>query len=334
MADELILAGDIGGTKTSLALVTTESGDRTVLAQATFVSAQYPSLSALIKEFLDHAGQQPARACFGVAGPVLAGRVKTTNLAWEIVAEELVATHGLAEVKLINDLVAIALATPLLGPEDLRTIHPGTPEAGGVTGVIAPGTGLGEAFLTWDDHGYQAMASEGGHVDFAPTSPQQDHLLAFLRQQSDHVSYEKACSGLAIPSLYAFLKAGGAIEPPWLSQLLAAASDSTPIIIDAALDDEHPCPLCQQTLELFIDILAAEAGNLALKVMATGGIYLGGGIPPRILPALESGGFSRTFTRKGRFSPLLAKIPVQVIMNPQAALLGAAALAMEKTDDK
>ncbi len=330
MADEVILAGDIGGTKTSLALFASSSGCRTPLAQATFASGQYPSLSAVVKEFLDKVGRQPARACFGVAGPVVEGCVKVTNLTWEIVASELAATHNLTEVKLINDLVAIALAVPFLVPEDMRTIHAGTPEAGGVMGVIAPGTGLGEAFLAWDDKGYQAMPSEGGHADFAPTSAQQDRLLAFLRQLSDHVSYEKACSGLAIPSLYAFLMAEGALEPEWLANLLAAAVDPTPIIIAAALDQERPTLLCQQTMELFIDILAAEAGNLALKVMATGGIYLGGGILPRMLPALYNGRFSRAFARKGRHSPLVARIPVQVILHPDAALFGAAALAMEK----
>jgi glucokinase len=330
MADELILVGDIGGTKTSLALFAIGSDRRTPLAQATFMSSQYPSLSALVTEFLDQTGRKPTRACFGVAGPVMAGRVKATNLAWKIVAEELAATHGLAEVKLINDLVAITLGVPFLAAKDLHTIHPGTPEPGGVMGVIAPGTGLGEAFLAWDDHGYQAMPSEGGHADFAPTSAQQDRLLFFLRQQHDHVSYEKACSGLAIPSLYAFMQAEGVIAPDWLATLVAAATDPTPVIIAAALDAERPCPLCQQTLELFIDILAAEAGNLALKVMATGGIYLGGGIPPRIISALENGRFTRAFTRKGRFAPLVARIPVQVILHPEAALLGAAALAMEK----
>ncbi len=196
--------------------------------------------------------------------------------------------------------------------------------------VIAPGTGLGEAFLTWGGSRYRAHASEGGHADFAPNTPLEIELLRYLQLRFKHVSNERVCSGLGLPNIYAYLKdSGHAPEPDWLAEQLAATTDPTPIIVTAALDDERPCELCTATLNAFVSILGAEAGNMVLRVLATGGAYLGGGIPPRILPALQQEGFMQAFLHKGRMVHLMARVPVHVILNPKAALLGAACHGLE-----
>ncbi len=196
----------------------------------------------------------------------------------------------------------------------------------GAIAVIAPGTGLGEAFLTWERDRYCAHPSEGGHSDFAPTDTLELGLLRYLWDRYEHVSYERVCSGLGLPNIYDYLRASGyAEEPMWLADRLAQARDATPVIVNNALDKDERCELCETTLRVFVSILGAEAGNLALKTLATGGVYLGGGIPPRILPALERSVFMRAFCNKGRFEELLANIPVHVILNSQAPLLGAAA---------
>ncbi len=330
---EVLLVGDIGGTKTVLALFSPVLGTHTPLDEAVFPSQQYPSLEACIEAFL--AGREVAisRASFGVAGPVTGDRAKITNLPWVIEAGQVSTVLRGAPVYLLNDLAAIANAVPYLGPDDVYTLNPGTPIAGGSIGVIAPGTGLGEAYLTWDGAHYQAHASEGGHTDFAPLDAQQIGLLQYLWPRLGHVSYEQVCSGgLGIPNLYAYLKDSGfAPEPDWLAAELAQADDPTPVIVGAAQDPGPNCALCQETLRLFVAILAAEAGNLALKVYATGGIYLGGGIPPRIIPVLESAAFLEGFRSKGRFSAILENIPVRVIRNPKVALLGGAYYAWEIT---
>ncbi len=198
--------------------------------------------------------------------------------------------------------------------------------------VIAPGTGLGEAFLTWNGSRYQAHASEGGHADLAPNNTLEAELYRFLEKRFGHVSYERVCSGLGIPSIYTFLKESGyAVEPAWLAERLATAQDLTPIIIGAAMDEKKPCSLSVKTLEIFVSVLGAEAGNLALKVLATGGVYLGGGIPPRIVTALQSDRFLGSFHNKGRLASLMTKMPVHVILNPKAVLLGAAYAELENS---
>jgi glucokinase len=325
----LLLAGDIGGTKTSLALYTTKAGLRAPLADATLPSSGYPGLSSLVLEFLASTGQHPDRACFGVAGPVVDGRVSITNLPWVIDERELERTLNVSPVRLLNDLESIANAIPSLRADDLHVINDAPAEETGAIAVVAPGTGLGEAFLTWDGERYLAQPSEGGHADFAPTNPLEVGLLKYLWERYEHVSYERVCSGLGIPNIYAYLRdCGYAPEPQWLAEKLANASDPTPIIVNTALDESLPCELCLGTLDTFVSILGAEAGNLALNTLATGGVYLGGGIPPRILPALERAHFMRSFYNKGRFSEFLARIPVHVIMNPKVALLGAAAFGL------
>jgi glucokinase len=324
----MLLAGDIGGTKTNLAVFSPDEGLRAPLAEATFPSGCYPSLEALVSEFLAQIDIEVERASFGVAGPVVAGRATTTNLPWEMDQGQLQAALNIPTVRLLNDLAAIAHAVPFLEPSDLHTLNKGQAVPNGTLAVIAPGTGLGEAFLTWDGSRYVTLPSEGGHADFAPTDPLQIGLLAYLLDRFDHVSFEQVCSGRGLPNIYAYLKDGGyAGEPGWLAEQLATARDPNPVIVQAALSGKSE--LCVATLDTFVSILAAEASNLALKVLATGGIYLGGGIPPRILPALEGPRFMRAFTNKGRFSDLLARVPVHVILNPKSALLGAACHGLE-----
>ena len=321
----MLLAGDIGGTKTNLAVFSPEDGPRAPLAEATFPSARYPSLEMLVREFLSQVNLKANRASFGVAGPVAAGRATITNLPWVMDERQLQEALNLLSVRLLNDLAAIAHAVPFLEPADLHPLNVGQPALGGAIAVIAPGTGLGEAFLTWDGSRYRAHPSEGGHTDFAPTNLLELELLRYLLGRFEHVSYERVCSGRGLPNIYAYLRDSGyAEEPAWLAEQLAAADDPTPVIANAALDGERPCELCVATLNAFVSILGTEAGNLALKVLATGGVYLGGGIPPRILPALQDERFMEAFRDKGRMRGLMHRIPVHVILNPKVALIGAA----------
>ena len=293
-----LLAGDIGGTKTDLALFSPERGPRAPLAEATFPSAQYPSLEALAQEFLRRARSPVSEACFGVAGPVTDGQARITNLPWVIEEGRLGEVFHLPSVRLLNDLDAIAHAVPTLQPVDLDTLHAGSAVSGGAIAVIAL-----------------------GHADFAPSNALELGMLRHL-QQFGHVSCERVCSGRGLPNIYAYLKATGyAEEPGWLADELAAAADPTPVIIRGALHD-RPCRLCRSTLDTFASILAAEAGNLALKVLATGGVYLGGGLPRRILPVLKGSCFMQTFRRKGRLAGVLDRVPVHVILNPKVGLLG------------
>jgi glucokinase len=326
----MLLAGDIGGTKTNLAVFSPEDGPRAPLAEATFPSADYPSLEALVREFLSQVDLKVERASLGVAGPVALDRAKITNLPWVMEERQLQEALNLSSVRLLNDLAAIAHAVPFLEPDDLHTLNVGQPTPGGAMAVVAPGTGLGQAFLTWDGTRYRPHASEGGHADFAPTNPFEVELLRYLQGCFEHVSCERVCSGRGLPNVYAYLKDSGyADEPAWLIEQLVAADDPAPVIVNAALDEERPCELCVATLNAFVSILGAEAGNLALKVLATGGVYLGGGIPPRILPALQQERFMEAFRHKGRMSDLLARVPVHVILNPKVGLLGAACHGLE-----
>jgi len=320
---ERLLVADIGGTKTILAVFSRGSGPRHPLLEATYSSRDYSSLDAVLAAFL--ADKAPAKehlteAVFGVAGPVANGRAQVTNLPWLIDSEALGRDLNFP-VHLVNDLEAIASAVPFLSGADLETINAGHPVADGTIAVIAPGTGLGEAYLTWDGHGYRPYPSEGGHADFAPTTPTELALLTYLQPRFGHVSYERVCSGSAIPNLYEFLRDTGRLsEPDWLKQELAAAADPTPVIMQAA--QQNKAEIAKAVLDLFVSILAGEASNLCLKMLATGGIYLGGGIPPRILPQLKQPAFMATFSQKGRFAQLLSHVPVNVIGNPKVALLG------------
>lgn len=331
----MLLAGDIGGTKTNLALFAHDGDWREPVHEATFPSAQYASLEALVQDYLAQQ-QNPhiEHASFGVAGPVIEGHATITNLPWMMEAQRLQQELNIREVSLLNDLDAIAHAVPFLDQRDLATINAGKPEQEGTLAVIAPGTGLGEAYLTWNGSSYRPHTSEGGHADFGPTDAFELDLLGYLLVRFPHVSYERVCSGKGFPNIYAFLKDRGlADEPGWLAQELAQAQDKTPVIMKAALDTANPCDIAVKTLNAFVAILGAEAGNMALKVLATGGVYLGGGIPPRILPYLEGERFMKAFTNKGRLGPLLTQVPVHVILNPKIALLGAALHGFEQVKD-
>jgi glucokinase len=321
----MLLAGDIGGTKTNLAIFSSQAELHTPLYEETLPSARYLSLEALVQDFLRKNGLTVERACFGVPGPVIEGKAKITNLPWLLDEQQLQETLRIPTLRLVNDLAAMAYAIPLLEAEDLYTLNEGEPEARGTRAIIAPGTGLGEAFLTWEGTHYVAHPSEGGHTDFAPTNAFEIGLLRSLLDRFTHVSYEQVCSGIGIPHLYTYLKGNTHLEEqPAISAKIATGPDPTPIIFQGAMAEEEPSALCVATLGAFASILGAEAGNLALKVMATGGVYLGGGIPPRVLPFLQDGRFLHAFQNKGRLSAVLERIPVHVILSPKSALMGAA----------
>lgn len=326
----MLLAGDIGGTKTNLAVYAAEGGLSAPLAESTFPSRRYDSLEALINDFREHTHLPFTSAVFGVAGPVVDGKATVTNLPWRMEEKGLRNALGVKSVKLLNDLESIANAVPSLEAKDLHTLRAGQPVDRGPIAIVAPGTGLGEAFLTWERKRYKAHASEGGHASFAPVNEEQLAMLGFLQGKLGHISYERVCSGLGIPNIYAFYKeTGRCAEPDWLTEKLAAVPDPTPVIVETALA-QPDCVICRCALEMFVAILGGEAGNMALKVLATGGVYLGGGIPPRILPVLENGRFLAEFTAKGRFAALLQNVPVHVILNPKAALLGAASYGLAR----
>jgi glucokinase len=325
----LLLAGDIGGTKTALAVFSAERGPRAPLLQAEFPSAKYPSLEVMVREFLARADLLVERACFAVAGPVIAGSSKVTNLPWLLAESELRGALRVRSVHLLNDLEAIAGALVVLGPADLHPLSGGEPVAGGAVAVIAPGTGLGQAFLIWDGSHYRAFSSEGGHADFAPTTELEAGLLIHLLRRFGHVSVERVCSGPGLLNIYEYLRdSGQAPESAELARGLASGGEAPRLISEAALRRPDPDPLCRAALDVFVSILGAEAGNLALKVLATGGVYLAGGIPPRILPALGDGRFMRAFLAKGRMGEMLARVPVHVVAL-RAALLGAALRGLE-----
>jgi glucokinase len=329
MDNHLLLAGDIGGTKTILALFSYEEGPLQPLNETSFASNSYPSLDAIIEDFFSQAKASAATACFGVAGPVREGRAVITNLPWQPDTRMLQSTHCFSRATLINDLAATGYAIPHLEQSDFFTINKGLQTSHGALGIIAPGTGLGEVIFTWDGSQYLAVPSEGGHTDFGPSSETESQLLDFLKQQFGHVSYDRICSGRGIPAIYDFVKSLGQFdEPDWLAKQLTSAEDPAPVIVNAALDGTRNCDICRGTMQLFISILGAEAGNLALKGLTTAGMYLGGGIPPRVLPFLKEEIFMESFSSKGRMRYLLHDIPVKVILNPKAALIGAASFGL------
>ena len=328
---EYFLAGDIGGTKTVLALFSTETGPFQALEREIFPSRDFESLKIIVKKYLSKKELRLNGASFGVAGPVKEGRAEATNLPWTIDARRLSSLIKGAPVRLLNDLSATAHAVPYLTPDDTHTIIQGKKSPRGVLGVVAPGTGLGEAFLVWNGARYQAYPSEGGHANFGPATQDEWELLGYLRTRLDHVSYERVCSGKGIPNLYDFLRDIRKLaEPRWLRESLSSTVDPTRVILQAAIEDK--AEICVETLGLFLDILASEAGNLALKVMATGGIYMGGGILPRIISKIENDRFKTSFTNKGRFSDLLSTTPVHVIVKPDIALFGAACHGFEQLE--
>ncbi len=325
----MLIAGDIGGTKTDLAIYSSESGPHTPLAQTEVHSADYPSLQAMVTKFLSQVKMSVDVASFDVAGPVINGHVKTTNLPWVLDESTLANDLNLKVAQLMNDLEAVARAVPALRAEDVITINKGEPVAKGPIAIIAPGTGLGESFLTWDGSQYLAHGSEGGHTDFAPTDERQIRLLHYLLPRFGHVGVERVCSGIGVPNIYEFLRDEEKIpERPEITQLIASAKDHTKAIVEAAFDPQHPSELCLATVDLLVSILASEAGNLALKVLATGGVYLAGGIALHLVKVLQKPEFVQTFTRKGRFKGLMERMPIHIITT-RAALVGSATFGLQ-----
>jgi glucokinase len=327
----MILAGDIGGTNTRLALFAAGAEGCRICFEKTFPSRERPSLEATLEEFLSMHPAKLTGASFGIAGPVRNGRCEATNLPWVVDAKSVAKRLRLPRVGLVNDLVANAHGILLLGSRDLVTLNKGARNACGNRALISAGTGLGEAGLLWDGKAHIPFASEGGHADFGPRNRLEMDLLEYLMARHGRVSYERILSGPGLENVYRFLRdSGKGKEPAWLAEQLGQG-DPAPVISRLAL--EGKTPLCSRALDLFVAICGAEAGNLALKVMATGGVYLGGGIAPKIVTRLKDPAFITAFKAKGRLGPLLRDIPVRVIMNPKTALLGAARHAALKLKD-
>ncbi len=329
MTESFILAGDIGATKTDLALYASTGSP---LLEKTFRNKNFSGLSEIISVFLADQTNAPDQACFGVAGPVRENRVRMTNLNWSIDGTELARAFDLKQAVLVNDLVATAAGAVVLPSDSLVPLNIGRQDPTGGIGVLAVGTGLGQSFAVPVNDRLRPFPTEGGHASFAPRNQEQIDLLQFMLARRKHVSVEQVCSGMAVPDLYAFMLTRCA-EPEWMKQkrLLVESSELTPLIIrtaDAALAGEINCEPAVRAIQLCVDILAAEAANLALKVLAIGGIYLGGGMVPRLLPFLERERFMDIFSR-GVYHRMLADIPVHLIMEPKTALLGARQLALE-----
>jgi glucokinase len=321
----IILAGDIGATKTHLGLYRASDSGLTRTRDRVYPTQEFPSLEAVLTDFVKN--QEPiAVACLGVPGPVTGGLAQPTNIAWKIREQSLSTVMQGASVRLLNDLAATAYGMLHLQPSEIVELHEGEklPQAANIA-VIAAGTGLGEAGLIATSTGWEALASEGGHCDFAPRGTGQVALLQFLEREYGHASYERALSGPGLHNLYRFLlEYSSEPEPEWLKQRMAAA-DASAIISEVALAGKDP--RCVHALELFSDIYGAEAANLALKLLAFGGVYIGGGIAPKILPFLQRGSFMRSFLSKGRLNTVLERMPVRIALNEETALLGAAYLA-------
>jgi glucokinase len=327
----MLLVGDIGGTNARLALVT-EDGSGKTIAEEVFESANYAALEELISDFLRRHDSSVDHAVFAVAGPVVGGVAELTNLGWRVDTQRLSKALGARSVRVVNDLQALAYGVPRLDAESLHTLQRGSPDSGGTIGVIAPGTGLGEAFATHDGKDYRAYASEGGHADFAPTGALQLELLRWMQERFDHVSYERVCSGRGIPNLFEFLEQRGELRAEnRLNAQLAAAPNPTAVIVDAGLANRGRSRLSEATLDLFTLILGAETGNTALRFLTTGGMYLSGSLVQRLLPLIERPAFLHAFLRKGRLTDLLERVPLHVITHPNAALFGAIQFALADT---
>jgi len=324
-----VLAGDIGGTKTLLGLYRVEGGAPELLREKHYVTRDFKTLEEVASDFLSGAWAIDA-ACFGVPGPIIGGVSHATNVPWTMEERALARALGVPGARLINDLEATAYGMLQLQENEIAVLQPGDPPASRAPiAVIAAGTGLGEAGLVpLEDGRWRSFATEGGHADFAPRGREQIELLEYLNGEFDHVSFERVLSGPGLVNIYKFLKSRAPDhEPQWLAEEFASAADAAAVISEAALKGRDP--RCVEALRIFIDIYGAEAANLALKFMALGGVYVGGGIAPKILAKLSAGGFVRAFLAKGRLDKVMARIPLRVSLNPAAALAGAARCAME-----
>ncbi len=323
-----ILVGDIGGTNARLAIMDIVKGHFNFLAEKTFPSREEPSLESALRKFLSNPIHPITRACLGVAGPVRYGRCEATNLPWVIDSQKIAQQLNLPRVSLINDWEAGAYGIAALETKDFEILNQGTHDEPGNQAIISAGTGLGEVGLFWDNKEHRPFASEGGHADFAPRNHVEMDLLDYLLKRHPRVSVERVISGPGLFNIYQFLKdTGRDEEPAWLADQMRH-KDPPVVITEYALEGKSS--LCMQAIDLFVSLYGAEAGNMALKVMATGGVYLGGGIAPKIIAKLRDPVFMNAFTAKGRMRPLLQAIPVRVILNPKVALLGAARCAMRQ----
>jgi glucokinase len=333
-----LLAGDIGGTKINLAIFDSDGGNLSVVAEDTLLSQGNSSFESLVLDFLAKKGESVTAATFGVAGPVNHGRVKLTNLSWVLDEKELERSLDIPFVVLMNDLEATSYSIPFLNREDLEVLNEGEPaeDAHGTVAVIAPGTGLGEGFLTWDGNRYTPNPSEGGHCDFAPTSASQIELLRYLAKKFGHVSYERVCSGPGLTQIYIFFHEDKSDQShAEISREISQAEDPTPIIVKFALQNKGSCNPCSNTLDTFVSIFGAEASNLALKVLPRNGLYLAGGVPLHLRSALkDEHGFMRSYLAKGRMSEVVSAIPVKLVLTPRAALLGAAHYGFDLASSK
>jgi glucokinase len=319
----MILAGEIGATRTRLAAYETEGSRLNRVAEKTYPSHDYRGLAEILPLFTRSEGIPVHSACFGAAGPVRHGRSKISNLAWTIDAKELAAQLKLPSVGLLNDLEACAYGIDALDSKDFITISPGSEDAEGNRAVISAKTGLGMAGLYWDGFRHHPFACEGGHSDFAPRNALQIELLAYLQKEYGRVSTERILSGPGIQHIYTFFRDAKKVEEPsWLREQLVAAADPSPLISKLAM--EGTAAICEQTLSLFVSVFGAEAGNCALRYMTTGGIYIGGVIAGRIAPKMQDPIFMQSFLDKGRMESILKDMPVQIIVNDDCGLIGAA----------
>lgn len=322
----MLLIGDIGATKVHLAVYTGKNSFRTPLVSRVYSSGNNPNLDSVVLQFIsEHSIQSISKAIFAVAGPVMNGNSNLTNISWNINEKKLQKKLNIPSVRLLNDLEAHAYSIPLLQKNDMYLLNKGKEIPLGNKCIIAPGTGLGEAFLVWAENKYKAVASEGAHASFAPTSSLQVELLEYMKRQIGHVDYDRLCSGKGIANIYSFLKiTNKEKEPAWLSKKLEQCDDKTPLIIETALNSDKNCRICKATLQIFLSILGSEASNLALKALATGGVYIGGGIPPRILLAFKNSNFLTAFFNKGPMAHVVKKMPIYIILNKNAPIWGAA----------
>jgi len=321
----MILAGDVGGTKVHLGLYDFTEGKLQCTRDKQYPAREYSGLEEIVKEFLG--ADTVTAACFGVPGPVRNGRLRLTNLPWTLDSRELAAGLVIDHVFLINDLEANGYGIAELSADQIYTLSDGDASQTGNRALIAAGTGLGEALLIWNGHIHVPNPSEGGHSDYAPRNEDEIDLLRFLKQKyNGRISFERVISGMGLTNIYEFLReVRGMEEPAWLAERIAAVHDPNAVITELALAAKSE--ICEKALDMFVSAYGAEAGNLALKVLSVGGLYIGGGIAPRILEKLKDGTFVKAFTDKGRLSQLLINMPVRVILESKAALLGAAGYA-------
>jgi len=325
----MILAADIGGTSSRLAVFDVKAGQLRSVVQERYASAGHERLEEIVRAFQSSHRLRIDHACFAVAGPVIGGRSDAPNLPWSVDASLLAREVGLPSVGLLNDLEANAYGIPELGPEDLAVLNAGSTTAAGNQVVISAGTGLGVAGLYWDGHHHHPFATESGHADFAPNNELEADLLHHLRGKHGHVSWERVVSGPGLVAVYDFLKdTGRGSEPPWLRD--AMTTDDPAAVISRAAEEGNS-EICRRALDLFTSVYGAEAGNVSLGVLATGGVYVGGGIAPKIIKTLKKGIFMEAFLAKGRLRGLLEAMPVRVILNDLTALLGAARWAARRS---